>query len=868
MKGKQFLHRIAITAFIMVFLALGISISSYASSFIEYDGGETGIPLQAEDIRYYWDENWGECAETGFSYTSASVGSQMELKVKASYNKPNYNSDYFVKYDWTKSSNSVFLTQTFAGSENRYSTYNTCFMDRSAAYPIKVAVTIYNASHEQIDSDQIVVVPITPDDGARVINETNELKISRGGTKTISVETTGTTGDITCFWEWYSIEDDDEWGEIPGATSTTYTVTDYNDTDIAYWCEVRDDYGIVGWADFRFEFDNTSDETTPQARGFKHSLDYYTTKSSTTYNPELAHDLMKLAWDTYGPNTTKDSHNVGSEDDIKKDYRSLGFSGNYYSKNYSRWEYFEDYCGFSFASKESDNGGKIVVVSVRGTVGGISPTPSPEWVSDLLSPIPSINTIGWHQGFYKPACEILASLESKGLVNIGNTKYFISGHSRGAGIANVLSVLLLNKGVIKENLYDYNFACPDVRHEIASVDWTASGKFNSIFNINAANDLVGVVPGILGDTVDNMTRSASWSPWIGKLPYVWGKYGRTYFYSFDWNSNQRSVVHVWEFVHDQGSNNPHQPELYLKYLKQLNAVSSFKSYAQMKLQNVANEVKAFWAFCPVDMSLVDNNGNNIVAVINGKVKYYNNYGMDDAVVLTDGDVKAFFVNPSINCSVTLTGTGTGNMTFVSGMTKLYGQELKSEKAFTNIKLAGNKKFISEGLVSQSTNQLKLFTVNGNGKKEAEVNTNGTETKIVNTQPNTQPQLKDTQPSQQEKKEEIITSPVLNELITINYTPRKLKAKAKKKKITVSWKKIKKTKKTKTLLKQIHGIEVQYSTDPGFPVESSVKVPLGKKKTKLVLKGLQPKTQYFVRVRYTDGAGGYSNWSAVKAFRTK
>ena len=110
--------------------------------------------------------------------------------------------------------------------------------------------------------------------------------------------------------------------------------------------------------------------------------------------------------------------------------------------------------------------------------------------------------------------------------------------------------------------------------------------------------------------------------------------------------------------------------------------------------------------------------------------------------------------------------------------------------------------------------------------------------------------------------------IAKEPITISKAPASVKAKAKKNKVTVSWKKIKKSKKTKALLAQIRGIEVQYSEDPSFPSATSVKVPLGKKKTKLVLKRLPSKTTYYVRVRYTDGAGGYSNWSKVKAFRTK
>lgn len=105
-------------------------------------------------------------------------------------------------------------------------------------------------------------------------------------------------------------------------------------------------------------------------------------------------------------------------------------------------------------------------------------------------------------------------------------------------------------------------------------------------------------------------------------------------------------------------------------------------------------------------------------------------------------------------------------------------------------------------------------------------------------------------------------------ITISKAPTGVKAKAAKKgKVTVSWKKIKKTKKTKALLKQIKGIEAQISTDPTFATNVQTK-NLGKKKTKATFKKLQKKTRYYVRVRYIDGAGGVSNWSKVKGVKTK
>lgn len=105
-----------------------------------------------------------------------------------------------------------------------------------------------------------------------------------------------------------------------------------------------------------------------------------------------------------------------------------------------------------------------------------------------------------------------------------------------------------------------------------------------------------------------------------------------------------------------------------------------------------------------------------------------------------------------------------------------------------------------------------------------------------------------------------------EQISVAKTPSKVKARARKNKVTVSWKKIKRNKKGKAFLKQISGIQVQYSTDPNFPAGNTVTRSLGKKRTRVKLKLLR-KTTYYVRVRYV-GSGGYSNWSKVKRVKTK
>ena len=104
-----------------------------------------------------------------------------------------------------------------------------------------------------------------------------------------------------------------------------------------------------------------------------------------------------------------------------------------------------------------------------------------------------------------------------------------------------------------------------------------------------------------------------------------------------------------------------------------------------------------------------------------------------------------------------------------------------------------------------------------------------------------------------------------EKVTIPKAPAGVKAKGKKAKAIVSWKKIKKTKAGKKLLAQINYIQVQYATDPAFTQNVGTR-EVAKNKTKATL-NLERKTVYYVRVRYV-GTDGVSNWSKVKKVKTK
>ena len=85
-----------------------------------------------------------------------------------------------------------------------------------------------------------------------------------------------------------------------------------------------------------------------------------------------------------------------------------------------------------------------------------------------------------------------------------------------------------------------------------------------------------------------------------------------------------------------------------------------------------------------------------------------------------------------------------------------------------------------------------------------------------------------------------------------------KPKVAKKKITVKWKKV-----SKKNLKKISGIQIQVATDPGFT--NIVKTATaGKKKTSKAIKGLQPKTKYYVRIRAYAAGDHYSVWKSKSA----
>ncbi len=138
-----------------------------------------------------------------------------------------------------------------------------------------------------------------------------------------------------------------------------------------------------------------------------------------------------------------------------------------------------DFVAYTIASKEITlSGGNYVLygVFIRGTDS------NGEWYSNF-----NVGETSEHYGFYTAAEEVYQNL-LKIVENKENAKIWITGHSRGASVSNVLaSKINLNENIAyRENVCAYTFACP--------ANSTKAVAYNNIFNYNVSGDIVAAMP--------------------------------------------------------------------------------------------------------------------------------------------------------------------------------------------------------------------------------------------------------------------------------------------------------------------------------------------------------------------------------------
>lgn len=462
--------------------------------------------------------------------------------------------------------------------------------------------------------------------------------------------------------------------------------------------------------------------------------------SSVQYNPKLSYMLMALAYSAYNQiGTGENSKNKNAplaETNIFRSYESLGLkdiqSFNYYDDPNDP-NYGQDNVAVTVGWQTLPNFKKMIVVSVRGSFGTLPD--SLDWQSNFNLG-DAENKESLHEGFNIAAERVIKILEQyTDGIETKNTVYVVTGHSRGAGVANLVSYKLMSKGVLRENLFDYNFACPDVARS-ESTDWNPYGKYSNIFNINNCSDPVGRIPGVLGTILGHagselvgkftdeikINGSSDLFNWE-QIGTSWGKFGNTYWFSQNWNNKSQIGL----------SFNAHAQSEYINYLSHLKTEYAFKGWDDIELRVLLNtdwQGLLAGVFCPVDVTIATPDGKLLASVRNGIIEYGKGAEFGNVIVLTQDDKKLFFINGYDDVNISFEGNETGEMTYMYTKINLVDETVTGGDAFTNVALTEGKTMRSTVSLNDLDNTI-LYATDENDNIIARIAKDGTETKMMN-----------------------------------------------------------------------------------------------------------------------------------------
>lgn len=229
----------------------------------------------------------------------------------------------------------------------------------------------------------------------------------------------------------------------------------------------------------------------------KFNMDYrWFFKDNTVYNADLSKTSLLLSSAVYNENSLSIKDSTGSSSTTGKTISSvLSYLGMKATKSVALKDKYSDNhvseVGLGYTTVEYNGQKKnVVAVVVRGTNGTIE-----EWSSnfDIGESAKYYSTADWitknnHAGFDIAANRIMREVDS--FVNANGLKtsdtiYWITGHSRGAAIANIIGAYYESSG---KKTYTYTFAAPNTTLA------TNTASYKSIFNIVNEDDLVPYMP--------------------------------------------------------------------------------------------------------------------------------------------------------------------------------------------------------------------------------------------------------------------------------------------------------------------------------------------------------------------------------------
>lgn len=199
--------------------------------------------------------------------------------------------------------------------------------------------------------------------------------------------------------------------------------------------------------------------------------DSYFDASAYTYNDELAKVSLGLACTAFtSADRTGTTH-------IKNAFAQMRFPQRYIRtyKYDAPHNNSDSTAAYAIAKKNLPDGSTLIAIAIRGGYYGC------EWSDNM-----NVGNTAHHEGFYAAAEDVMKNLNAFKVTlgrstKIKNVKYWITGYSRGAAVANILAAMI-DDTTDCNNVYAYTFATPRTVN-IYAYPHAASKVFDNIFNI-------------------------------------------------------------------------------------------------------------------------------------------------------------------------------------------------------------------------------------------------------------------------------------------------------------------------------------------------------------------------------------------------
>lgn len=449
---------------------------------------------------------------------------------------------------------------------------------------------------------------------------------------------------------------------------------------------------------------------------FDHDLQWYAKNwDSTQYNPELAHLMMTMSNAAY------------NQSNVKKAYEELGLS-NYNSSFYD--EHFADYgtekAPFSTGYVKDDDGAICVLVTIKGSGDFKDITQGfLDWMGNISLKHIEQDGLIVNENFYNTMRNVLKELEKymydcfqQHIENMSDVKYFITGHSRGAAVGNLLEIEL-EKIVGKQRVYGYNYAVPDYVKAKRTHD--LSNGYENIFNLSHIQDEVSYLPGFLIDP-----QWSFYEEWINNEEDSYCKLGNSVWF----DDGQLDEIGIDAHVDGQ--------KYYINYLRNRYPISNYTDNPKIHLDywksmfSFGYEYKYYATFCPVDVELIDENGKVIASVTNDVADYHGSH-FGDVIITTDEDHKLIAVPSDSNYTLRIVGNDNGTMDYFVKKVDLTNDKVNSTNSYKDVTLESGKLMLGKtvNILDEETKTItweeKLLLMDGQGNTDTEILANGEET---------------------------------------------------------------------------------------------------------------------------------------------